>query len=116
MPSKPPAAMSERLGQVLRALDDALDAARVDDPATVEAVLGCVAALRGASAELELAPERFPEVRSRLDGTMLRFQRLLDALAAERDGVGRELAKVRQRRRTTANEHHAGGSRLDLTR
>ncbi len=121
MPSTPPAPMSDReLGAVERAigsLGDALDRANADDPRSIEPVLARVAALRAASSRTELDASRFPDVRSRLDRVMGRFQQLIDDLVVIRDGVGRDLARVRRRRRELGQAApNLGGSRLDLTR
>ncbi|MFG0319734.1 MAG: hypothetical protein ACF8XB_20855 [Planctomycetota bacterium JB042] len=113
--------MSDRdLGAVERAigsLGDALDRADADDPRSIEPVLARVAALRAAASGAALDASRFPDVRARLDQVMSRFQGLIDDLVVIRDGVGRDLARVRRRRRERGRTApDLGGSRLDLTR
>lgn len=120
MPSTRAAAMSDLAASVeeaVIALGDALDIARADDPSSIERVLARVAVLREETRRHDLGPERYPELRARLDRTMAQFQRLIDDVTLVRNDVGRELASVRRRRKEAdIGKSATGGSRIDLTR
>jgi len=117
MPSTHPAPTVDPVAEALSSLKRAMSDANPDDSRSLESVLLRFEELRATTSLHSVDAERFPDVRAQVDDAMTSLQTLVAQITAARDKVGRELANLRQRRRTIGPTGDTlGASRLDISR
>lgn len=90
---------------IARAFDDlfaAVNAARVEDPASFEPVVDRMAELNLTLTRHRVPPEAHASARRRLDDAMSAVAALLRDLRNSKDEIGRAITELRSRRRAVA--------------
>ncbi len=89
----------------------AVDAARDEDPSTLESLFESLERVNELAATHALDPNRFTTVRAKLDLALARVSGVVSRLNDEKQRIGAELSEIRAARKELVRS----GSRLDLT-